>query len=49
MERKKFRNPEILVYNRRGEFKLIKKLSEEDFPESQVSVDESGNIFYIHN
>lgn len=29
--------------------KLIKKLSEEDFPESQVSVDESGNIFYIHN
>ncbi|MCB0496420.1 MAG: CapA family protein [Cyclobacteriaceae bacterium] len=28
---------------------LIKKLSEEDFPESQVSVDESGNIFYLHD
>lgn len=28
---------------------LMKQLSEEDFPESQVSVDESGNIFYIHN
>lgn len=29
--------------------KLIKKLTEEDFPESEVEVDESGNIFYIHN
>lgn len=28
---------------------LIKKLSEEDFPESEAGVDESGNIFYIHN
>ena len=27
---------------------LIKKLSEEDLPESQISIDESGNIFYIH-
>lgn len=29
--------------------KLIKKLSEEDLPESEISVDESGNIFYLHN
>ncbi|MCF6360295.1 MAG: CapA family protein [Cyclobacteriaceae bacterium] len=28
--------------------KLIKKLSEEDLPESEISVDESGNIFYLH-
>lgn len=27
---------------------LIKKLSEEDLPESEISIDESGNIFYIH-
>jgi len=29
--------------------RLIKKLSEEDLPESKISVDESGNIFYLHN
>lgn len=28
--------------------KLIKKISEEDLPESEISVDESGNIFYLH-
>ena len=28
--------------------KVIKKLSEEDLPESEISVDESGNIFYLH-
>ncbi len=28
--------------------KLIKKLSEEDLPESEISIDESGNIFYLH-
>ncbi len=27
---------------------LIKKLSEEDLPESEISIDESGNIFYLH-
>jgi len=28
--------------------KVIKKLSEEDLPESEISIDESGNIFYLH-
>ncbi len=28
--------------------KLIKKLSEEDLPENEISIDESGNIFYLH-
>ncbi len=28
--------------------KLIKKLSEEDLPESEISIDELGNIFYLH-
>jgi len=27
---------------------LIKKLSEEDLPESEISIDEEGNIFYLH-
>ncbi len=27
---------------------LIKKLSEEDLPESEISIDESGNIIYLH-
>ncbi len=27
---------------------LIKKLSKEDLPESEISIDELGNIFYLH-